>query len=484
MSHHAWVLEVRPGYEEEYKRRHDEIWPEMLTTLRAAGIRNYSIFRLGLTLIGTFETDDLERSIAALRADPVNARWSEYMAPIMKIEMDLARGFPYPAAAAMAYGLSPVFHRDTPTPALSPREREQAKSPLPAGERWVRGCARIRRTCMKAVAYTQSLPIEDARRLQDVTLPDPVATGRDLLVRVHAVSVNPVDTKVRRRADPGGTPKVLGWDAAGVVEATGPDCVLFRPGDAVLYAGDIGSAGSNSELHLVDERIAGPKPASLSFAETAALPLTAITAWEMLFDRLGVRLGRPQNAGSLLLIGGAGGVGSMAIQLARRLTGLRVIATASRPETRDWCLALGAHDVIDHSGDLAAQLRAIGATQVEVVFSTTNTDRHWAAIGEVVAPQGKVGLIDDPGLIDVNLLKRKSVSLHWELMFTRPVFATPDMIEQHRLLAEVSALVDGGVIRSTLAERFGAINAANLRRAHALIESGTSRGKIVLEGFG
>lgn len=337
---------------------------------------------------------------------------------------------------------------------------------------------------MRAVAYTQSLPIDAERALQDVTLPDPQPAGRDLLVRVRAVSVNPVDTKVRKRTDPGGAPKVLGWDAAGVVEAAGPDCSLFRPGDPVFYAGDISRAGANSELHLVDERIVGPKPQSLSFAEAAALPLTSITAWEMLFDRLRVRLGRPQDAGSLLLIGGAGGVGSMAIQLARRLTGLRVIATASRPETRDWCMSLGAHEVIDHRGDLVQQLSAIGATQVGTVFSTTNSDKHWKAIAEVVAPQGKVGLIDDPGLVDVNLLKRKSVSLHWELMFTRPVFATADMIEQHRLLAEVSALVDAGVIRTTLTERFGSINAANLRRAHALLESGTARGKVVLEGFG
>ena len=337
---------------------------------------------------------------------------------------------------------------------------------------------------MKAVAYIKSLPIEDPDSLQDMTLPDPAASGRDLLVRVHAVSVNPVDAKVRRRADPGGAPKVLGWDAAGVVEAAGPDCALFRPGDAVFYAGDIGRPGSNTELQLVDERIVGPKPASLSFAEAAALPLTAITAWEMLFDRLCVPLGRPQDAGALLLIGGAGGVGSIAIQLARRLTGLRVIATASRPETREWCLSLGAHDVIDHAGDMPAQLRAIGAAQVGAVFSTTGSDKHWPAIAEVMAPQGRVGLIDDPGPIDVGLLKQKSASLHWEFMFARPTFATPDMIEQHRLLAEVSALVDGGMIRTTLGEHYGRIDAANLRRAHAMVESGRARGKIVLEGFG
>jgi NADPH2:quinone reductase len=238
-------------------------------------------------------------------------------------------------------------------------------------------------------------------------------------------------------------------------------------------------------LHLVDERIVGPKPASLSFAEAAALPLTAITAWEMLFDRLQVRRGgEPDSGDALLLIGGAGGVGSVAIQLARRLTGLRVIATASRSETRDWCLDLGAHDVVDHRADLAAQLKAIGAEQVRYVFSTTNTDAHWPVITAVVAPQGRVGLIDDPDAIDVRLLKQKSASLHWEFMFTRPMFATTDMEAQHRLLAEVAKLTDAGVIRTTLAEQYGIINAANLRRAHALIESGRARGKIVLEGFG
>lgn len=335
---------------------------------------------------------------------------------------------------------------------------------------------------MRAVATLHPLPISDEAALQDVVLPEPRAEGRDLLVRVAAVSVNPVDTKIRTRVDPGGVPKVLGWDAAGTVEAVGPACTLFRPGDAVFYAGAIDRQGSNSELHLVDERIVGPKPASLGFAAAAALPLTAITAWEMLFVALQVPRGEAA-AGALLLIGGAGGVGSIAIQLARRLTGLRVIATASRPETRDWCLALGAHDVVDHHGDLPAQLAAIGAAQVGTVFSITNTDRHWPAIAAVLAPRGRVGLIDDPAPFDIALVKRKSGSIHWEFMFTRPLFATPDMIEQHRLLAEVSRLVDAGTIQTTLTETLGPITAANLRHAHALIESGRTRGKIVLEGF-
>jgi NADPH2:quinone reductase len=337
---------------------------------------------------------------------------------------------------------------------------------------------------MRAVAYSSPLPIEDVLSLQDMSLPDPRPEGRDLLVRVHAVSVNPVDVKIRRRSDPDGQPKVLGWDAAGLVEAAGSGCTLFRPGDAVFYAGSVTRPGTYSELHLVDERVVGPKPASLSFAEAAALPLTAITAWEMLFDRLQVRSPGKPNGGTMLLVGGAGGVGSIAIQLARQLTGLRVIATASRPETRQWCLDLGAHDVVDHRGDLRAQLEAIGAGQVGYVFSTTNSGDHWPAIAAVVAPQGRVGLIDDPSAFDVGLLKRKSASLHWEFMFTRSMFGTPDMEAQHRLLAEVAGLIDAGVLRTTLAAHFGAINAANMRRAHALVESGRARGKVVLEGFG
>ena len=336
---------------------------------------------------------------------------------------------------------------------------------------------------MRAVATTRPLPIGDEASLQDVVLPDPRPQGRDLLVRVGAISVNPVDTKVRGRLPADGVPKVLGWDAAGTVVATGADCTLFRPGDQVFYAGAINRPGCNSELHLVDERIVGPKPASLGFAAAAALPLTSITAWEMLFDRLQVARGEAASGDALLLVGGAGGVGSIAIQLARTLTGLRVIATASRPETREWCLSLGAHAVVDHHGDLPAQLAAIGAGQVRHVFSITNTDRHWPAIAAVVAPQGRIGLIDDPAPFDISLIKRKSVSLHWEFMFARPLFATPDMEEQHRLLAEVARLVDAGSIRTTMTENLGPITAASLRRAHAMVESGRTRGKIVLEGF-
>lgn len=335
---------------------------------------------------------------------------------------------------------------------------------------------------MKAVAYTHARPVDHEDALLDVELPDPVPRHRDILVEVKAVSVNPVDTKIRRHADPVGEPRVLGFDAAGVVSAIGPEVTLFGVGDAVWYAGSIARPGSDAELQLVDERIVGRKPASLSFAEAAALPLTSITAWEMLFERLEISHS-PHREGTLLIIGGAGGVGSIAIQLARQLTGATVIATASRPETRDWCLSLGAHEVIDHTADLPAELKRVGVAGAEYIFSTNATDRHWKAITEAVAPQGKIGVIDDPEPIDVRVLKQKSASFHWELMFTRPVFATPDMIEQHRLLEAVAQLVDQGRIRTTLTEHFGRIDAKNLRRAHALIESGRARGKIVLEGF-
>jgi NADPH:quinone reductase len=335
---------------------------------------------------------------------------------------------------------------------------------------------------MKAVAFYRPLPIDDPGALVDVTLEKPSPAGRDLLVKVAAVSVNPVDTKVRRRpvADPE-QPKVLGWDAAGTVEAVGPECRLFKPGDKVWYAGSILRPGSDAEYQLVDERIVGRMPRTLSFAEAAALPLTSITAWEMLFDRFAIRIGKPAEAGAILLIGGAGGVGSIALQLARRLTGLTVIATASRPETMEWCRTLGAHHVVDHSKKLAPQLAAIGHPMVDYIFSITATEQHLAEIVELLAPQGKFGLIDDPKTLDAMPFKRKSASIHWEFMYTRSSFTTPDMIAQHNLLNEVAGLVEDGLLRTTLAERMGKIDAATLRRTHALIESGRAKGKLVLE---
>lgn len=337
---------------------------------------------------------------------------------------------------------------------------------------------------MKAVGYHQALPIAEASSLEDLNLPAPVTLPRDLLVRVKAVSVNPVDVKVRASTAPaaGAAPKVLGWDALGIVEGVGSEVKDFKAGDRVYYAGSIARPGTNSELHVVDERIAAKAPQSLTDAEAAALPLTAITAYELLFDRLGVAKGGGKGQ-TLMIVGAAGGVGSILIQLARTLTKLRVVATASRPDTRQWCLDLGAHIVIDHSQLLAQALKAAGIDSVELVASLTHTEVHYAQIIESLTPQGKLALIDDMNGLDPMALKRKSISLHWELMFTRPLYETPDMAEQGRLLAEVAALVDAGSVRTTLAEHFGTINAANLKRAHALIESGKARGKVVLEGF-
>jgi zinc-binding alcohol dehydrogenase family protein len=336
---------------------------------------------------------------------------------------------------------------------------------------------------MRAVGYKHSRPIDQADSLIDLEIEKPTAQGRDLLVEVKAVSVNPVDTKVRKRADPkGGAPKILGYDAAGVVAAVGSDAKLFKPGDEVFYAGSILRQGTDAEYHLVDERIVGAKPKTLDFAAAAALPLTSITAWEMLFDRLAVPRDGAEGR-SLLIVGGAGGVGSIAIQLARHLTKLTIITSASRPETVAWCKELGAHHVIDHSKPMAAQLEAIGHRFVDYVFGVNASDQHYDTIVEIIAPQGKLGMIDDPGMFDANKLKGKSASLHWESMFTRSSFQTADMEAQHRLLSEVAKLVDTGVIRTTLAETLGTINAANLKRAHALIESGRARGKLVLAGF-
>jgi zinc-binding alcohol dehydrogenase family protein len=336
---------------------------------------------------------------------------------------------------------------------------------------------------MKAVGYFNPLPIDDPASLQDLVLPDPVAGPRDLLVRVRAISVNPVDVKVRAGAQPkAGEPRVLGWDAVGIVEATGAEVGGFKAGDRVYYAGSIVRPGTNAELHAVDERIAALAPKSLDDAQAAALPLTTITAYELLFDRLRV----PKNGGAgqtLLVTGGAGGVGSILLQLARQLTGLRVVATASRPETRQWCLDLGAHAVIDHSKPLAAELQAAGLGEVDMVASLVQTAHHFPEIIKSLKPQGQLAVIDDMPVLDATKLKGKCISLHWEAMFVRSNYATPDMAEQGKLLAEVAALVDGGRIRTTANASFGAINAANLRRAHALVESGTARGKVVLEGF-
>jgi zinc-binding alcohol dehydrogenase family protein len=337
---------------------------------------------------------------------------------------------------------------------------------------------------MKAVGYRQSLPIDDVESLLDIEIAKPEPMARDLLVEVKAVSINPIDTKVRMRQAPeNGEYKILGYDAAGIVRRIGSDCTLFKDGDEVYYAGALGRQGTDAEFHLVDERIAGKKPQSISFADAAALPLTSITAWELLFDRFCVRPGKPHDEGTMLIVGGAGGVGSILIQLARKLTGLKVIATASRPETKEWCLSLGAHHVIDHSQSMSEQFKSIGFQWVEYIASLTGTELHYEKLVELLAPQGKFGVIDGPKTLDAMLLKTKCASLHWEFMFARSMFETADMSAQHLLLNEVADLVDAGIIRTTAAAALGTINATNLRKAHALIESGKAKGKLVLEGF-
>lgn len=338
---------------------------------------------------------------------------------------------------------------------------------------------------MKAVGLLKYLPVEHPEAFLDVELPKPQPQGRDLLVAVKAVAVNPVDYKTRapkERVE--ASPRVLGWDAAGVVEAVGPQASLFKPGDAVYYAGDITRPGCNSEFHCVDERIAGAKPASLSFAQAAALPLTAITAWEGLFDRLHVSPDGAHRGQRVLIVGGAGGVGSIAIQIARQVAGLEVIATASRPETVAWCRDLGAHHVVDHNGDLPAQLKALGIAGVHNALCCNDLDRHFPALVEAVLPHATIcSIVENKQPLDFRPLRTKSGSYAIEYMFTRPMYQTPDMIEQHRLLTRVAGLIDAGVLRTTLNEVLGRIDAATLRRAHALLESGRAIGKLVLEGF-
>ncbi|MSO69395.1 MAG: zinc-binding alcohol dehydrogenase family protein [Alphaproteobacteria bacterium] len=336
---------------------------------------------------------------------------------------------------------------------------------------------------MKAVGHRANLPISDPTALIDFDAPKPTAGARDVLVNIAAVAVNPVDYKVRTKFPvPAGETRILGWDACGTVEAVGPNARRFKPGDQVYYAGALMRPGSNAEYQTIDERIVGHKPKSLTIAEAAALPLTTITAWELLFDRLGVARSGGKGQ-SLLVVGGAGGVGSILIQLAKQLTALTIIATASRPETNEWCRTLGAHHVIDHAKPLGEQLKGTGTPLVDHIAALTETETHFPALAKALKPQGRIAVIDDPKAIDVNLLKRKSASLHWEFMFTRSMFETPDIDAQGALLDEVATLVDGGRLRTTLGEHYGAINAANLKRAHAFLESGKAKGKVVLEGF-
>ena len=332
---------------------------------------------------------------------------------------------------------------------------------------------------MRAVGLYKYLPIDDPESLVDVEVPKPEARGRDLLVRVRAVSVNPVDTKVRAPKDKvEAEPKILGWDAAGTVEAAGEGASLFSPGDEVYYAGSIVRQGCDSEYHLVDERIVGRKPRNLSFEEAAAMPLTTLTAWEALFDRMEVK-----NGATLLVIAGAGGVGSIAIQIAKRVAGMRVIATASRPETEAWCRELGADEVIDHRAPLKDELQRIDAGEADYILCAASTEEHLQNMVDTVRPQGKICLIvgvKGGKPVPINPFQAKSVAICWEYMFTRAVYETPDMERQHEILDRAAQLFEDGELRHTLREVLGPLNAENLRAAHARIESGRTIGKLVL----
>ena len=340
---------------------------------------------------------------------------------------------------------------------------------------------------MKAVALKHYLPIDRPESFLDVEMPKPTPTGHDILVRVEAIAVNPVDTKIRTgRGQPEGKtedpPRVIGWDASGIVEAAGEAATLFKPGDEIWYAGDITRPGCNSEYQLVDERIVGRKPKSLSHAEAAALPLTTITAYEAFFDRLGIDRDGADKGQSILIIGGGGGVGSIGIQLAKH-AGLVVIATASRPETEAWVRELGADHVVNHREDMVGQVRALGMQHVDHI-AIFNDMRHWDAAVELVRPQGGIVSIDDTHLpMPMETMKSKAASLHWEFMFARAMHQTPDMIAQHRLLSWTADEIDAGRMRTTVSEVLSPINAENLREAHRLVETGKAKGKIVIEGF-
>jgi zinc-binding alcohol dehydrogenase family protein len=337
---------------------------------------------------------------------------------------------------------------------------------------------------MRAVGLYKYLPIEDPESLVDLEVPKPEVRGRDLLVRVRAVSVNPVDTKVRAPKDKvEAEPKILGWDAAGIVEAAGEGASLFSPGDEVYYAGSIARQGCDGEYHLVDERIVGRKPRNLTFEEAAAMPLTTLTAWEALFDRMGAPMGAKAPDATLLVIAGAGGVGSIAIQIAKRLAGLRVIATASRPETEAWCRELGADEVIDHRVPLKDELRRIGAGEADYILCAANTEEHLQNMADTVRPQGKICLIvgaKGGRPVPINPFQAKSVAICWEYMFTRSTYETPDMKAQHEILDRTASLLEDGTLRHTLREVLGPLNAENLREAHARLESGRTIGKLVL----
>jgi zinc-binding alcohol dehydrogenase family protein len=336
---------------------------------------------------------------------------------------------------------------------------------------------------MRAVAYRKSLPVTDSQSLIDVEIAAPEPGPRDLLVQVKAIAVNPVDDKIRTNQDPAGGERILGWDAAGTVVAVGAQVQNFKPGDEVFYAGALNRPGANSEYHAVDERLVALKPATLTFSEAASLPLTSLTAWEGLFERIGLHHDLLGETGALLVTAAAGGVGAMVGQLARALTGMTVIGTASRPETVDFARRMGVHHVVDHHQDLLPQLAEAAPNGIDHVFSTAGTARNLSTYAKVVNPFGQIVAIDDFDDLNIGLLKPKSISFHWEFMFTRSLFQTADMDRQGRILAEVARLVDSGVLMSTATKDLGPINATNLRTAHGIMESGSAIGKVTLTGF-
>ena len=335
---------------------------------------------------------------------------------------------------------------------------------------------------MKAIGFKTSLPINENDSFIEFETPIPTPVGRDILVKVAAISINPVDYKIRQNSLKGKTqdpPKIIGWDAVGIVEAVGENVTLFKKGDKVFYAGDITKSGSNQEFQLVDERIVGFAPKKLSIEQIAAMPLTVLTAWEIFFDRM--RLTAERDSGkNILIIGGAGGVGSIAIQLAKKILGLTVIATASRPVTVEWCKKMGADYVVNH-GNLTEELDKIGFKQLDFIVDFVDVNKYWDAFVQLIKPQGQIGSISDPTEpVNLRQLKSKSVSFHWELMFTRAMFQTEDMIEQHHILNKVAKLLDKGVVQSTLNTTLTGFSAENLKEAHRLLESGKTIGKVVI----
>jgi NADPH:quinone reductase len=335
---------------------------------------------------------------------------------------------------------------------------------------------------MKAIGFKTSLPISAADSFIEFEAEPLKATGRNMLVKIAAIGVNPVDFKIRQNSAKDKVlevPKIIGWDAVGIVAEVGDEVTLFKKGDEVYYAGDITKSGCNAEYQLVDERIAGKKPASLSAAEAAAMPLTVLTAWEILFDR--IRINDADKGKTILIIGGAGGVGSIAIQIAKKIAGLTVIATASRPESIDWCKKQGADVVVNHK-NLAAEVRKAGFEQVDFIVDFVDVNQYWNDFVELIKPQGRIGSISDPvETVNLRQLKGKSLSFHWELMFTRSMFQTDDMIAQHEILDNVADLLDKGILTSTLNTTMDGFTVENLKRAHQLLESGSAIGKVVLK---